>query len=129
MGIEPDEVRGISIPWLGGFAVFDDDEASEDIDMVLSALESHVPVWSIDRPAGNTIELSGPAIVEPDDGRSMSFMLLRTPARVFEPKFIIWIGPVGESGPFVANARKRSVIEGYKLIVKPYRYGGNSEAN
>jgi len=28
MGIEPDEVRGISIPWLGGFAVFDDDEAA-----------------------------------------------------------------------------------------------------
>jgi hypothetical protein len=116
------ESIGVSIPWKSGFVVFVDHEAPATIDAVLEELGSHVVIWSVNRPEGDTIDLLGPCNVFAEAGDPMAFMILRTPSRVFLPKFILWIGRINETDGFIQNAGKRSWIDGYMLIQKPYRF-------
>jgi hypothetical protein len=122
--------HAIAVPWFGGFIAFDSNEPGRDIESVLDALESHSVVWTLNRPGGNIVELLGPGLVELDDGhRHIGFMVLRTPRKAIGPAFILWIGKPEEADAFVRNARKRAMVDGYRLVERPYRYGGNSEDN
>lgn len=122
------ESTGVSIPWKNGFVAFEGHEDPANIDAVLEALESHVIVWSVDRPEGDTFELLGPASIPAESYGLMSFMILRTPSRVILPKFILWVGRPEETETFIQHARKRSWIDGYKLVQRPYRFA-NPEDN
>lgn len=121
--------QGVTVFWNGGMITFSSDESRESINEAMAALEGHAISWSMDRPAGNVIELAGPALIDLDSDESISFMVLKTPASVKAVKWILWLGPANEAEGFIANTRKRSWIDGYKLIQRPYRFTGNPEDN
>ena len=120
---------GVIIPWNGGLITFDSAESRLDVDSVMELLDGHVVTWLIDRPCANVIELLGPAAVNLSDGSRMLFMILRTPAHVKMPRWILWIGRPGEADGFIRNARKRSVVDGYRLMQRPYEFTANPEDN
>jgi len=122
--------HAVAIPWYAGFVVFDSNEPGRDVEAVLESLLNQSVAWAANRPGGNIVELLGPGLVELDDGyRHISFMVLRLPRRAIGPAFILWIGKPEEAESFVRNARKRAMVDGYRLVERPYRYGGNSEDN